>query len=195
MPPCPGRRGALGVCRRAGESGRACVWVGGWVGGGRYLRVARPVTARGPTPYRGTKPPQPHLRCCRLIGGADSKIIYRHYATLYFVFAVDSSESELGILDLIQVRSRAHIVPAPAAPPPETLAASNRLPTVPRAQTPLLASADAEAGGWWLLAQVFVESLDKRFENVCELDLIFHVEKVRRNPVFFLARWARAAPR
>jgi hypothetical protein len=26
--------------------------------------------------------------------------------------------------------------------------------------------------------QVFVESLDKRFENVCELDLIFHVERV-----------------
>eukprot|EP00729_Bicosta_minor_P011664 gene11664-4929_t len=62
-----------------------------------------------------------------LIGGKDSKLIYRHYATLYFVFAVDSSESELGILDLIQV---------------------------------------------------FVESLDQRFENVCELDLIFHVEKV-----------------
>jgi hypothetical protein len=39
-----------------------------------------------------------------LIGGSDSKLIYRHYATLYFVFAVDSSESELGILDLIQVR-------------------------------------------------------------------------------------------
>ena len=40
----------------------------------------------------------------RLIGGSDFKIIYRHYATLYFVFCVDSSESELGILDLIQVR-------------------------------------------------------------------------------------------
>jgi len=65
------------------------------------------------------------------MGGKDSKLIYRHYATLYFVFAVDSSESELGILDLIQV---------------------------------------------------FVESLDKRFENVCELDLIFHVEKVRVGP-------------
>ena len=26
--------------------------------------------------------------------------------------------------------------------------------------------------------QVFVESLDKCFENVCELDLIFHVDKV-----------------
>ncbi|XP_059534060.1 AP-3 complex subunit sigma-2 isoform X2 [Myotis daubentonii] len=38
-----------------------------------------------------------------LIGGADYKLIYRHYATLYFVFCVDSSESELGILDLIQV--------------------------------------------------------------------------------------------
>jgi AP-3 complex subunit sigma len=53
--------------------------------------------------------------------------IYRHYATLYFVFAVDSQESDLGILDLIQV---------------------------------------------------FVEALDKCFENVCELDLIFHSEKV-----------------
>ncbi|ERE79861.1 AP-3 complex subunit sigma-1-like protein [Cricetulus griseus] len=62
-----------------------------------------------------------------LIGGADYKLIYRHYATLYFVFCVDSSESELGILDLIQV---------------------------------------------------FVETLDKCFENVCELDLIFHMDKV-----------------
>lgn len=39
-----------------------------------------------------------------LFGGSDYKLIYRHYATLYFVFCVDSSESELGILDLIQVR-------------------------------------------------------------------------------------------
>uniref|UniRef100_A0A2I3G1H9 AP complex subunit sigma n=4 Tax=Catarrhini TaxID=9526 RepID=A0A2I3G1H9_NOMLE len=62
-----------------------------------------------------------------LIGGSDYKLIYRHYATLYFVFCVDSSESELGILDLIQV---------------------------------------------------FVETLDKCFENVCELDLIFHMDKV-----------------
>lgn len=62
-----------------------------------------------------------------LIGGSDYKLIYRHYATLYFVFCVDSSESELGILDLIQV---------------------------------------------------FVETLDKCFENVCELDLIFHADSV-----------------
>ena len=63
-----------------------------------------------------------------MIGGSDFKLIYRHYATLYFVFCVDSSESELGILDLIQV---------------------------------------------------FVETLDKCFENVCELDLIFHFDKVQ----------------
>ena len=55
------------------------------------------------------------------------KLIYRHYATLYFVFAVDQQESDLGLLDLIQV---------------------------------------------------FVEALDKCFENVCELDLIFHSDKV-----------------
>jgi AP-3 complex subunit sigma len=59
--------------------------------------------------------------------GSHVKLIYRHYATLYFVFAVDAQESDLGILDLIQV---------------------------------------------------FVEALDKCFENVCELDLIFHSDKV-----------------
>ncbi|CAM9325392.1 unnamed protein product [Ectocarpus fasciculatus] len=59
--------------------------------------------------------------------GEGTKLIYRHYATLYFVFAVDAQESDLGILDLVQV---------------------------------------------------FVEALDKCFENVCELDLIFHSDKV-----------------
>jgi AP-3 complex subunit sigma len=59
--------------------------------------------------------------------GDKTKIIYRHYATLYFIFAVDQQESDLGILDLIQV---------------------------------------------------FVEALDKCFENVCELDLIFHSDRV-----------------
>lgn len=46
------------------------------------------------------------IMCFRLIGGSDYKLIYRHYATLYFVFCVDSSESELGILDLIQVQAQ-----------------------------------------------------------------------------------------
>jgi AP-3 complex subunit sigma len=59
--------------------------------------------------------------------GENVKLIYRHYATLFFIFAVDAQESDLGILDLIQV---------------------------------------------------FVEALDKCFENVCELDLIFHSDRV-----------------
>lgn len=29
-----------------------------------------------------------------------------------------------------------------------------------------------------IIIQVFVETLDKCFENVCELDLIFHMDKV-----------------
>lgn len=32
-----------------------------------------------------------------------TKIVYRHYATLFFIFIVEETESELGILDLIQV--------------------------------------------------------------------------------------------
>ena len=59
--------------------------------------------------------------------GKNTKLIYRHYATLYFIFVVDDTESELGILDLIQT---------------------------------------------------FVESLDRVFRNVCELDLILHVDRV-----------------
>lgn len=56
----------------------------------------------------------------------DTKIVYRHYATLYFIFVVDSQESDLGMLDLIQV---------------------------------------------------LVETLDKNFSNVCELDLVYHSDK------------------
>ncbi|KAI0768571.1 AP complex, mu/sigma subunit [Trametes elegans] len=58
--------------------------------------------------------------------GEKLRVVYRSYATLYFVFVVDVAESELGILDLIQV---------------------------------------------------FVESLDSAFENVCELDLVFHFDE------------------
>lgn len=55
------------------------------------------------------------------------RLIYRHYATLYFIFICTPTESQLGILDLIQV---------------------------------------------------FVEALDRVFNNVCELDLIFHLSSI-----------------
>ena len=68
-----------------------------------------------------------YLEGCVVEFGDATKIIYRHYATLNFIFAVDQQESDLGILDLIQV---------------------------------------------------FVEALDQSFQGVCELDLIFHSDKV-----------------
>ncbi|XP_027919819.1 AP-3 complex subunit sigma isoform X2 [Vigna unguiculata] len=37
------------------------------------------------------------------IFGPDSRLVYKHFATLYFVFIFDSSENELAMLDLIQV--------------------------------------------------------------------------------------------
>ncbi|KAL9689626.1 hypothetical protein QQ045_010014 [Rhodiola kirilowii] len=61
------------------------------------------------------------------IFGLDARLVYKHFATLYFVFVFDSSENELAMLDLIQV---------------------------------------------------FVETLDKCFKNVCELDLVFNFCKI-----------------
>lgn len=81
------------------------------------------------------------------------RVVYRNYATLYFVFVVDGAESELGILDLIQVR------PFPPFQP------------------------EFNRG----LCQVFVESLDRAFHNVCELDLVFHFDEVRPAPSHLLA--------
>lgn len=60
---------------------------------------------------------------------------YRIYATLTFVFIIDEAESELAVLDLIQV---------------------------------------------------LVEVLDKCFENVCELDLIFNPDKVIMIPLLMI---------
>ncbi|KAL0220599.1 hypothetical protein RCL1_000453 [Eukaryota sp. TZLM3-RCL] len=37
------------------------------------------------------------------IWGTNVRLVYRHYATLYFAFLVDEAESELAILDLIQI--------------------------------------------------------------------------------------------
>ncbi|MQM06987.1 hypothetical protein Taro_039818 [Colocasia esculenta] len=61
------------------------------------------------------------------IFGPDTRMVYKHYATLYLVLVFDSSENELAMLDLIQV---------------------------------------------------FVETLDKCFKNVCELDIVFNFDKM-----------------
>jgi AP-3 complex subunit sigma len=45
-----------------------------------------------------------HVSSDKTILPEGTKLIYRHYATLYFIAVVDSQESELGVLDLIQVK-------------------------------------------------------------------------------------------
>lgn len=57
----------------------------------------------------------------------DEKLIYRHFSSLYFIIIADSSESELGILDLLQV---------------------------------------------------FVHVLDSCFQNICEVDIVYHYDRV-----------------
>nr|XP_043622199.1 AP-3 complex subunit sigma [Erigeron canadensis] len=59
--------------------------------------------------------------------GPNTRLVYKTFATLYFIVIFDESENELAILDLMQV---------------------------------------------------FVETLDKCFSNVCELDIVFNFSKV-----------------
>ncbi|KAI7754445.1 hypothetical protein M8C21_004708 [Ambrosia artemisiifolia] len=59
--------------------------------------------------------------------GPDSRLVYKLFATLYFVFVFDSSENELAMFDLIQV---------------------------------------------------YVETLEKCFSNVCELDIVLNYSKM-----------------
>ncbi|CAL9149233.1 unnamed protein product [Musa hybrid cultivar] len=61
------------------------------------------------------------------IFGPGTRLVYKHLATLYFVFVFDSCENELAMLDLIQV---------------------------------------------------LVETLDRCFKNVCELDIVFNFNKM-----------------
>ncbi|CAI5503775.1 unnamed protein product [Closterium sp. Naga37s-1] len=61
--------------------------------------------------------------------GKNIKLVYRTFATLYFIFLIDRAENELAVLDLIHV---------------------------------------------------FVESLDRCYKNVCELDIVFNFTKVHQ---------------
>ncbi|CAM6114249.1 unnamed protein product [Calypogeia fissa] len=84
---------------------------------------------------------------CSFVEHRNYKVIYRRYASLFFLVGVDGDENELAILEFI------HCV---------------------------------------------VETLDRYFGNVCELDIMFHLEKahfmleemgsklIRRSPLGFL---------
>lgn len=103
----------------------------------------------------------------------DTKLVYKHFATLYFVFVIDSAESELGILDLIQgmlseCRSRILILVVYFAQS-ET---SFNLSICDSYKESFLSEIL-----FWDLA-VFVETLDRCFKNVCELDIVYNFNKV-----------------
>ncbi|RXI07345.1 hypothetical protein DVH24_026481 [Malus domestica] len=77
------------------------------------------------------------------IFGPDTRLVYKHFATLYIVFVFDSSENELAMLDLIQ----------------GLLSLNDLLTSI-------------------LIPSVFVETLDKCFKNVCELDVVINYSKM-----------------
>jgi AP-3 complex subunit sigma len=62
-----------------------------------------------------------------IVESPEERLIYRHFASLFFIVIADSCESELGVLDLLQV---------------------------------------------------FVHVLDSCFENICELDIVYHYDRV-----------------
>ena len=133
----PGRRHAAALSTRVLQLDRAArrraVQLSGRrprVGQGHAINIPVRIAAS-----RNRSPP-PSVSAAHLLR-------HRHYATLYFVFCVDESESELGILDLIQV---------------------------------------------------FVETLDRCFENVCELDLVFHMDKVHQVSAG-RRHWSQPCPR
>lgn len=67
------------------------------------------------------------LKASTFLEWNDKQIVYKRYASLYFIFVVDKHENELLVIEIIHF---------------------------------------------------FVELLDKYFNNVCELDLIFNFHKV-----------------
>ncbi|KAJ3704085.1 AP-1 complex subunit sigma-1 [Rhynchospora pubera] len=64
---------------------------------------------------------------CSFVEHRNYKIVYRRYASLFFLVGVDNDENELAILEFIHL---------------------------------------------------LVETMDRHFGNVCELDIMFHLEKV-----------------
>ncbi|KAL5232483.1 hypothetical protein ABZP36_031259 [Zizania latifolia] len=64
---------------------------------------------------------------CSFVEHRNYKVVYRRYASLFFLVGVDNDENELAILEFIHL---------------------------------------------------FVETMDHHFGNVCELDIMFHLEKV-----------------
>ncbi|KAL0747516.1 hypothetical protein Bca101_029518 [Brassica carinata] len=77
-------------------------------------------------PLRPYPPLSLPVSICSFVEHRNYKIVYRRYASLFFMVGVDDDENELAILEFIHL---------------------------------------------------LVETMDKHFGNVCELDIMFHLEK------------------
>ncbi|CDJ34872.1 adaptor-related protein complex 3, sigma 2 subunit, putative [Eimeria mitis] len=102
-------------------------------------------------------------------------LLYRHFATLYFIFVTDHLESELGILDLIQNKRTA--ASEYSTEPSQQLQAYLQQHFATLYFIFVTDHLESELGILDLI-QVFVQVLDACFENVCELDLVFHYDKI-----------------
>ncbi|MBA0655582.1 hypothetical protein Goklo_008052, partial [Gossypium klotzschianum] len=120
------------------------------------------------------------------IFGLDSRLVYKHFATLYFVFVFDSSENELAVLDLIQGVLES-VITVVLPPNLGWVWMGDWVCHAFPLKTRLLditIIADFSFKYWIILLtldvlpSVFVETLDKCFQNVCELDIVFNYSKV-----------------
>ena len=97
---------------------------------------------------------------CNFLEYKDKKIIYKRYASLYFLACVDEEDNELIVLETIH-----HFVEVRAAAASAAAAAASSHPTRARPPPPLTPPPPPS------------QVLDRYFGNVCELDLIFNFHK------------------
>ncbi|KAK1651752.1 hypothetical protein QYE76_069557 [Lolium multiflorum] len=110
------------LSRRSNSGGASC---GGRSASDLGSGIVRATRGAGP-PSPGVARGRPMVQQYKLLEEG-TKLVYKHLAKLYFVFAFDSSENELAMLDLVHV---------------------------------------------------FVETLNRCFKNVCELDIVFNFNKL-----------------
>ena len=104
-------------------------------------------------------------KLCNIVEYKEHKIVYKRYASLYFIACVDQDDNELITLECVGSAARSCRRRRPASSP-----------TAARLLL-LLPSSHALAHSTFRIIHHFVEVLDRYFGNVCELDIIFNFHK------------------
>lgn len=106
------------------------------------------------------------------------KVVYRRYASLFFIVGVEGDDEVRAACILRSTtcpalsslpRPRSHGI---ALPPPEPLLLT------PATHAPLFYASSQNELAILEFIHALVETLDRYFENVCELDIMFNLEKV-----------------